>query len=153
MEPSRENLKSTETIEGLIRVQIDEALKKIKDIIEDIPILTNGNFEKPKYLIDAIKEILVNALIHRDYNISDDVIVFIFNNRIEIRNPGRLPGHITVDNILEERFSRNPIIVRMLNKYSDPHNKDIGEGLNTAFEKRHEMNLKSPEFIISNNHI
>lgn len=153
VEPNRENLKSIQTVEGPIRVMIDEGLKKIKDIIENIPILTNGNFEKPKYPIDAIKEILVNALIHRDYNVSDDVLVFIYNNRIEIKNPGRLPGHITVDNILEERFSRNPIIVRMLNKYPDPHNKDIGEGLNTAFEKMHEMNLKSPEFRISNNNI
>lgn len=152
-EPAREHLKETHTIEGPLRIQINSSLAKIEEIIENIPILTEGKFEKPKYPIDAIKEILVNALIHRNYNISDDVLVFIFNNRIEIKNPGRLPGHITEQNILEERFARNPMIVRLLNKYPDPPNKDIGEGLNTAFEKMHEMNLKNPQFIISDNYV
>lgn len=100
--------------------------------------------EKAKYPPEAIKEILVNAIIHRDYNISDDVSIFIFNNRIEVISPGSLPAFITPENILTARFSRNPKIVRLLNKYPDRPNHDIGEGLRTAFQKMKEVRLKDP---------
>lgn len=151
LEPHRQHLKEQYTIEGPINKQIEESLEKIQSTIESMSILGKSGLEKPKYPIDAIKEILVNALIHRDYNISDDILVFIYNNRIEIKNPGRLPGHITVENILEERFARNSTIVRLLNKYPNPPNKDIGEGLNTAFQSMREMKLKPPRIEISDN--
>jgi len=152
-EARRQHLRQAETVEGPIKKQIDLSLNIIQEIIESMQVLGENGFEKPKYPVDAIKEILVNALIHRDYNISDDVIILIFNNRIEIKNPGRLPGHITVDNILDERFARNPTIVRILNKYPDPPNKDIGEGLNTAYQKMREMRLKPPNISIHPNAI
>ena len=71
-----------------------------------------------------------NAVIHRDYSIADDIQIQIFNNRIIVKSPGKLPGLVTVDNILDSRFSRNSKIVRILNKYKNPVNKDMGEGLN-----------------------
>jgi ATP-dependent DNA helicase RecG len=45
---------------------------------------------------------------------------------------------------LEERFARNGVIVRLINKFPDPPNKDVGEGLNTAFSAMRTMNLKDP---------
>jgi ATP-dependent DNA helicase RecG len=68
--------------------------------------------------------------------------VTIFNDRIVIASPGRLPGYVRVDNILDARFSRNSKIVRCLNRYKDAPNKDMGEGLNTAFQKMKEWKLK-----------
>ncbi|MCC2446273.1 putative DNA binding domain-containing protein [Bacillus cereus] len=153
IEPKREHLKEQYTVEGCLMTQIQDTLDCVKEMIEAVPILVNGELEKAKYPIEAIQEIVVNALIHRDYNLSDDTHVLIFNNRIEVKNPGRLPGHITVNNILEERFARNPTIVRLLNKYPNPPNKDIGEGLNTAFQKMQEMRLKSPKILIENNKV
>jgi ATP-dependent DNA helicase RecG len=55
-----------------------------------------------------------------------------------------LPAHINEFNILEERFSRNGGIVRMINKFPDPPNKDVGEGLNTAFRAMKLKRLKDP---------
>ena len=83
-------------------------------------------------------------MIHRDYSIADDVHVRIFDNRIEVQSPGRLPAHVTPKNILNERFARNGAIVRLLNKFPDPPNRDVGEGLNTAFEKMHQLGLREP---------
>lgn len=88
--------------------------------------------------------VFVNAIIHRDYSISDDVHVTIFNDRIVIASSGRLPGYVRVDNILDARFSRNSKLVRCLNRYRDAPNKDMGEGLNTAFQKMKEWKLKPP---------
>lgn len=101
-------------------------------------------FEKVSYPREAIHEIITNAVLHRDYSINDEIHVRIFNNRIEVQSPGTLPGHVTVRNILDERFSRNPRLVRLINKYRNPPNKDVGEGLNTAFEAMRKLKLKDP---------
>jgi ATP-dependent DNA helicase RecG len=63
---------------------------------------------------------------------------------VEIESPGRLPGHVTAKNILSEQFARNPKILRIVNKFPDPPNKDVGEGLNTAFEAMEKLRLKAP---------
>jgi ATP-dependent DNA helicase RecG len=94
--------------------------------------------------VEAIHEIITNAVLHRDYSIADDIHIKIFDNRVEILSPGTLPGHITPENILNERFARNGVIVRLINKFPNPPNKDVGEGLNTAFEAMRKMKLKEP---------
>lgn len=151
--PQREHLEKQFTIEGNIYSQIYSALDHIKFIIDDLKVLDKENLIGANYPVEAIQEIVVNAIIHRDYNISDDVHILIFNNRIEVKSPGSLPGYITTENILEERFSRNPTLVRLLNKYPDPPNKDIGEGLNTAFQKMQEMRLKPPKIFVEQNKV
>ena len=95
----------------------------------------------------------MNAIIHRDYSISDDVQVLIFDNRIEVISPGRLPGYVSTDNILDARYSRNSKIVRTLARYPDPPNKDLGEGLNTAFQKMKEWRLRAPEIAEDGNYV
>jgi len=151
--PERENLKEQKTIEGPIYKQIIDGIKEIQRVVNSVAIMGPTGLEKAKYPPEAISEILVNALIHRDYNISDDVSVMIFNNRIEVHSPGPLPAHITPKNILDERFSRNAKIVRLLNKYPDRPNHDIGEGLNTAFQKMKEVRLKEPKIINNKNNV
>jgi ATP-dependent DNA helicase RecG len=52
---------------------------------------------------------------------------------------------VTEENILREQSARNPKIVRLINKFPNPPNKDVGEGLNTAFEAMEKLRLKKPE--------
>lgn len=151
--PERAHLKQQETVEGPLYKQAKESIDIVLRIIESIPLMGPTGLVRAKYPKEAIQEILVNAIIHRDYNISDDVIIYIFNNRIEVHSPGSLPGHITEKNILDERFSRNAKIVRLLNKYPDRPNKDIGEGLNTAFQKMREVRLKDPIILAQENRV
>jgi ATP-dependent DNA helicase RecG len=94
-----------------------------------------------------LHEIITNAVLHRDYSVTDDVHVRIYENRVEVESPGRLPGHITPENILDQRLSRNPNLVRHLNRFPNPPNKDVGEGLDTAFEFMRKLNLKLPRII------
>ena len=133
------------SIEGNAYHQIYEAVDKTKELTESIPILGERGLESVSYPIEAIHEIITNAVIYRDYSINDDVHVRIFDNRIEVQSPGTLPGHVTVNNILSERAARNPKIVRLLNKFKNPPNKDVGEGLNTAFEAMRKLKLRDPE--------
>ncbi|MGB9739034.1 ATP-binding protein [Chloroflexus sp.] len=63
----------------------------------------------------AVREVLVNAVAHRDYAARGEGIrITLFSDRLEVYSPGRLPGHVTLDNIRAERFSRNPAIVQVL---------------------------------------
>lgn len=98
-----------------------------------------------EYPEEALHEIITNAVLHRDYNVAANVQVRIFDNRVDIESPGRLPGHVTVNNIIQTQFARNPKIVRLVNKFTNPPNKDVGEGLNTAFEAMGKLRLKKPQ--------
>jgi ATP-dependent DNA helicase RecG len=144
-EPTRATLEGQPaTIEGCAVVMIKAAVDKIVEIVERIPVMKETGFKSVEYPRDAIHEIITNAIIHRDYSINDDAHVRIFDNRIEIFSPGMLPAHVTVENILDERFARNQKIVRLTNKFPDAPNKDVGEGLNTAFEAMRQLQLKDP---------
>lgn len=133
------------TVEGCAYDLIKDAVRNTVKQIEDIKIMTAEGLIKAKYPEEALHEIVTNAVLHRDYSIPDDVHIRIFDNRVEVQSPGLLPAHITPENILEERFSRNGIMVRLINKFPDPPNKDVGEGLNTAFEAMKTMRLVEPE--------
>ncbi|MEG4572579.1 ATP-binding protein [Microcoleus sp. N3A4] len=133
------------TIEGCLYDQIKKAVTTTIEIIEKIPKVGLHGLEQIQYPEETIHEIVTNALLHRDYSIASDTHIRIFDNRIEIENPGKLPGHITVQNILKEQYARNGAIVRIINKFPDPPNKDVGEGLNTAFLAMAKLRLQPPE--------
>lgn len=133
------------TVEGPLYDQISLAVAVSTEVVEEIGKLGEETLERINYPPEALHEIITNAVIHRDYSIADDIHIRVFDNRIEVESPGRLPAHITVENILEERFARNGNIIRILNKFPNPPNKDIGEGLNTAFAAMHKLGLKEPE--------
>jgi ATP-dependent DNA helicase RecG len=132
------------SIEGCAYDQIRAAVLRTTEIIESVRINTPDGLTAVTYPSTALHEIITNAVLHRDYSIADDIHIRIFDNRVEVMSPGTLPAHITPENILFERFSRNGTIVRLINKFPNPPNKDVGEGLNTAFNAMREMKLKPP---------
>jgi ATP-dependent DNA helicase RecG len=132
------------SIDGNVYEQIKNAVGETTRIIESVRLNTHKGMVPVAYPIEAIHEIITNAVIHRDYSITDDIHIRIFDNRVEVLSPGTLPGHVTAENILSERFARNPGLVRLINKFPNPPNKDVGEGLNTAFESMRQLKLKPP---------
>jgi ATP-dependent DNA helicase RecG len=132
------------TIEGHLYQQVKNAVTRTTELVEGIQKLGPRGLEAIKYPQETLHEIVTNALLHRDYSIPVDVHIRIFDNRIEVESPGKLPGHVTPANILQEQFARNGAIVRVINKFPDPPNKDVGEGLNTAFAAMRRLRLKPP---------
>jgi ATP-dependent DNA helicase RecG len=141
------------TVEGHVYRQIADAVRKARELTEQIQIMTEDGLRNIKYPPESLHEIITNAVLHRDYALNDDVHVRIFDNRIEVESPGRLPAHITPSNILSERFARNPKIVRLINKFPNPPNKDVGEGLNTAFRAMTRLRLREPQIIERENSV
>ena len=99
-------------IEGTLAEQFDEGMGFLKRW--NSRIQGEGSFNQtghPEISETVFEELLVNALIHRDYFINDSVKLFIFDDRIEIRSPGKLPNGLTVDQIRRGvRRSRNVLL-------------------------------------------
>ena len=83
----------------------------------------------------VFEELLVNALVHRDYLVSAPIRLFVFDNRIEIISPGHLPNNLTVEKIRAGNSSiRNPILVSYVAKGLLPYH-GLGSGIKRALEK------------------
>lgn len=134
------------TINGDVESVIDSTIAQVAKYIDGASFEDGGKLIKLSYPSEALKEILVNAVIHRDYSLNDDIHVRVFDNRVEVQSPGKLPGYMNLENLYEERFSRNPNVVRMLHNLPNPVNHDIGEGLDTAKNELKKAGLVDPLF-------
>lgn len=132
------------TIEGWAYKLIYDAVAKTQEIIEDLKRLGENGLMDVQYPPETLHEIITNAVLHRDYSIAADIQIRIFDNRIEVESPGRLVGHVTTGNILHTQYARNQRLVRLINKFPNPPNKDVGEGLNTAFDAMRKLRLRDP---------
>src|SRR3990172_2876513 len=82
----------------------------------------------------AVRESLVNAVCHRDYRLRGRRIeIRMYADRMEVISPGGLPGFITVDNIVEEHFSRNPRLVSGLVQWG--YIEELGLGIDRMIEE------------------
>jgi ATP-dependent DNA helicase RecG len=93
----------------------------------------------------AVREVLVNAVAHRDYSVRGEGIrIALFADRLECYSPGRLPGHVTVENIVEERFSRNETLVQVLADFGLIER--LGYGIDRMLVQMEEAGLPAPTF-------
>jgi ATP-dependent DNA helicase RecG len=101
--------------------------------------------ERTEYPVSAVREALVNAVAHRDYRLRGRRIeVRMFADRLEITSPGGLPGFITVDNIVDEHFSRNPRIVSGL--YQWGYIEELGLGVDLMIDEMVRAGHPPPKF-------
>jgi predicted HTH transcriptional regulator len=94
----------------------------------------------PEISITAMEEVLQNALVHRDYFKNAPVRLLVFDNRIEIISPGRLPNSLTV----EEIKYGNPVVrnnqIAMFASRTMPYS-GLGSGLRRALKEQPDMEL------------
>jgi len=99
-------------------------------------------FEYPQF---AVREALVNAICHRDYRLRGRRIeVRMFSDRLEVISPGGLPGFITVENIKDEHFSRNPRLVSGLFQWG--YIEELGLGIDRMIEVMEQAGHSPPKF-------
>ncbi len=101
--------------------------------------------ESLEYPFEAVRELLVNAVAHRDYNLQgDNIHLNIFTDRLEISSPGTLPGPVTLKNLLEARFARNSVISQVLSDLG--YVERLGYGLDRVVEAVRHAGLLPPHF-------
>jgi ATP-dependent DNA helicase RecG len=103
--------------------------------------------EKFEYLSFAWKEAVINAIAHRDYRLEGNAVeVWMFDDRLEVRSPGNLPGPVRIQQLLRREnihYSRNPIITRVL--IDAGIMRALGEGLSQIFREMDHHGLNPPE--------
>ncbi len=99
-------------------------------------------YEYPQF---AVREAIVNAICHRDYRLKGRRIeIRMYSDRLEVISPGGLPGFITVENIKDEHFSRNPRIVNGLFQWG--YIEELGLGIDRMMEVMKQAGHKPPIF-------
>ncbi len=123
----------TEDFSGPLKKVFDDSLAFVMRNLHKIQAGRGVNAPGiPEIPESVFEELLVNALVHRDYLISAPIRLFIFDNRIEIISPGHLPNNLTVEKILAGNSNiRNPILVSYIAKGLLPY-KGIGSGIRRA---------------------
>ncbi len=133
--------------EGTILKMINDCIAYLNTQIKEKTYLgMDGLFvteeEYPKFVR---QEIIVNAVTHRAYNITGtDIQVKMFDDRIVVESPGKLPGLVRADNIRHTHFSRNPRIAEYLKTYKFV--KEYGEGVNRMCNEMESIGLKAPVY-------
>lgn len=105
-----------------------------------------GQFQNvPEYPEFAWLEGLVNAVTHREYGMTGSHIkISMFDDRLEILSPGKLPSIVTVNNIKETRFSRNPRIARVLTEFGWV--RELNEGVKRIYSDMADFFLDEPMY-------
>ena len=99
----------------------------------------------PAYPPTVIREAVVNALAHRDYGLAGATVdITVWDDRVEVRSPGGLPGHITLDNMRAEHYSRNPRIMGVLKTLG--YVEEYGEGVDRMFREMESRLMEPPLF-------
>lgn len=133
--------------EGNILTMIEKSIAYLDTQIKEKTYLgSDGRFvteeEYPKFVR---QEIIVNAVTHRDYNIrGTDIQIKMFDDRIVVESPGRLPGLVKPANIRTTHFSRNPKIAEFCKAYK--YVKEFGEGVDRMYRELEKEGLPVPEF-------
>lgn len=99
---------------------VEQAIDFIKRNTQPEARIENGvRIDRPAYPVEVLREVIVNALVHRDYTIvGTDVSMTIFDDRLEIVSPGRLPNTATVDALKSGfRYARNQTLVNIMRDY------------------------------------
>ncbi len=106
-------------------------------------MLPPATYELPP---DAVGEAIVNAIAHRDYHSNASVEVRLFADRLEVWNPGRLPGTLTLDDLRTDHPSvpNNPLVAESL--YLTRYIEKAGSGTQRMIELCQQAGLPEPEF-------
>jgi len=138
-------------IEGSIPQMLEGTLAFVRRNMKVKTIITEEGTraDKPEYPIKAVREIILNALIHRDYSVHTDhspVRLVMYEDRLELENPGGLYGRITVDDLGKiSADTRNPYMAGALEIMIDTENRF--SGIPTVVAELKKAGLPAPVFI------
>lgn len=103
---------------------------------------------------EVLREALLNAVMHRDYRAASQVRLFVFDDRVEMVNPGCLLNQLTLESIRVGGISqrRNPIIARLAALFLTARRENQGLGIPPMIAVQRQSNLPEPEFDLSGGH-
>ncbi|MBP3411881.1 MAG: hypothetical protein J6K89_01340 [Oscillospiraceae bacterium] len=131
-------------VEGPLSELIDRTLDAVSQILSTAEIVGPKGTDTLQYPVEALRELITNAVLHRDYSIAREIQIRIFTNRIEIESPGSLLSPVEQAHRGSEQRVRNPKLVRLLSQIAPCPSLDLGKGLRRAFRAMRNAGLQSP---------
>jgi ATP-dependent DNA helicase RecG len=133
-------------ISGTLPQQLRQAEQFLRDNLQTVVRMVGLTHQKVlEYPFEAVRELLVNAVAHRDYNLQgDNIHLHLFSGRLEVHSPGELPGPVNLQNLLMARFSRNAVIAQILSDLGFVER--LGYGLNRVVSVLRKNSLRAPKF-------
>ena len=98
--------KIEEIIKAPLLIALDEAMLFIKKHI-NLSYEFDGSLQRKErwqYPLEVIRELLLNAVVHRDYKNTSDIIIKIFDDRIILSNPGKIYGSLTIEDLKRDDY-------------------------------------------------
>lgn len=141
------NVIKDKIFEGRILELVEQTIEYVRTQIKEHTYLgPDARFvTEPEYPEFAWKEIIVNAIVHRDYSIKGtDIQIKMFDDHITVESPGTLPGTVRLNNMREIHFSRNPKMAQLLHEYE--YVREFGEGVDRMYREMEEAGLPAPEY-------
>ncbi|MFQ5641530.1 MAG: ATP-binding protein [bacterium] len=123
--------------------------------IRTYPIFESGKVKRddiPEYDLDAVREAVANAVAHRDYRAHEPIQLRLFDDRLEISNPGPLPDDLTIEGILAGGVTRarDPILAQIL--LASGYMERAGFGIVFIRERMTAGGASEPEFESGQSH-
>lgn len=143
----RMNIVKDVTYDGPLPKVIEEATTTVSTLLREFQFLgDDGKFKTiPEYPEFAWFKGLINAVTHRDYAAAGEYIrVTIYEDRLEILSPGKLPHTITLENMRYKRWSRNPNLARTLVDFGWV--RELNEGVQRIYDEMQSCFLNQPVF-------
>ncbi|MBB3330261.1 ATP-dependent DNA helicase RecG [Halomonas campaniensis] len=103
--------------------------------------------ERPELPEEALREAVVNALVHRDYRSTANVHVYVFKDRVEVVSPGGLPAGMSEADLGIKSIPRNPLLFGMLHRMEAVEH--IGSGIRRIRRLCSEYGVAEPEIEVS----
>ena len=132
------------SIEGPLSQIVSKTLDAIREILEQSGVVDALGLRPTQYPVEALREIIENAVLHRDYSIPRDIQIRIFTNRIEIESPGSFLSRLDPSTRMAEQRVRNPKLMYLLSQTGGDPTRDLGKGLRRAFRSLRDAGLQSP---------
>ncbi|OIQ72626.1 hypothetical protein GALL_457440 [mine drainage metagenome] len=140
--------KPPRTLRGPLIRLIDDTVRTVLDeLSQGVELASSGFRAQHLYPERVVKEAIVNSIIHRDYRLNREIIIRIFDDRLEVDSPGVFPGAITSANIASAGSkARNSLIVKTLRDFPVPPNFDLNEGVPMMFAEMANARLYPPQY-------
>jgi ATP-dependent DNA helicase RecG len=135
---------ATRDCNGTVMEQIDQAISFVSTRLNvTYETRKTKRSERLEVPLSALREIIVNAVLHRSYNVSGPVKVAIYPNRIEVFSPGGFPGPLSVSQIgAGITYIRNIVLAKVLREAG--YVEKLGSGFKILFEACAAARLKQP---------
>jgi ATP-dependent DNA helicase RecG len=109
---------------------VERLADRMRPLISEESSIINQGLRRDsiyRYPLDAIREAILNAFVHRDWTRSIEVEVVNYSNRLEVISPGNLQNSMTIEKMLAgQRSARNPIIVEIMRDYGYVDSRGMG---------------------------